>query len=296
MNKDYLPSKQFVKKVIILVALVAIVIFITAITPSLKAKLKSAQLKNVTVGDLVMQDSNNNGIPDWEEVLYGLDPKGNGATNKEFILAKQKAAADNATTDTSSTPNENDALSQQMLALIVSLQQSGNLTDAALNNIGASVGSQIVAAPIPDVYTTSMQTVVQTTPASITTYYKAFSALANKYSNKNIGDELTYISQAIANKDTGALSAAVQVGQAYHDFGAELIKIPVPTSLAVTDLDLANNYEKNSQAIQTMSQAIDDPLKGMTAIVQYKKYNDALLADLQSLQTFFVRNGILKSN
>lgn len=291
MDKKYLPSKQFVARLIIITISLGIIFGLYELTSFLKNRIKG-KTTTVLVKDLVAKDSNNNSIPDWEESLWGLDPTIDGQENKEFIENKKKALAGK---DSGVSVSESEQMSREFFALVTSLQQSGNLTEENMQQISDAVASQAVAVPIADIYTKDMQEIVLTSPTSIKKYHESFKKLTLKYANSDIGEELTFIYQGIQNNDQQALYAAGTVAKSYRDFGQELIKIPVPTSLQVTVLSLANNYEKSAQTIEDMENVLIDQLIGMRAIVNYKKYNDALITDLETMRTFFIRNGILKA-
>ena len=291
MDKKYLPSKQFVARLIIITISLGIIFGLYELTLFLKNRIKG-KTTTVLVKDLVAKDSNNNSIPDWEESLWGLDPTIDGQENKEFIENKKKALAGK---DSGVSVSESEQMSREFFALVTSLQQSGNLTEENMQQISDAVASQAVAVPIADIYTKDMQEIVLTSPTSIKKYHESFKKLTLKYANSDIGEELTFIYQGIQNNDQQALYAAGTVAKSYRDFGQELIKIPVPTSLQVTVLSLANNYEKSAQTIEDMENVLIDQLIGMRAIVNYKKYNDALITDLETMRTFFIRNGILKA-
>ncbi|MCE9517914.1 hypothetical protein K8Q96_02855 [Candidatus Nomurabacteria bacterium] len=291
MDKKYLPSKQFIARLIIITISLGIIFGLYELTSFLKNRIKG-KTTTVLVKDLVAKDSNNNSIPDWEESLWGLDPTIDGQENKEFIENKKKALAGK---DSGVSVSESEQMSREFFALVTSLQQSGNLTEENMQQISDAVASQAVAVPIADIYTKDMQEIVLTSPTSIKKYHESFKKLTLKYANSDIGEELTFIYQGIQNNDQQALYAAGTVAKSYRDFGQELIKIPVPTSLQVTVLSLANNYEKSAQTIEDMENVLIDQLIGMRAIVNYKKYNDALITDLETMRTFFIRNGILKA-
>jgi hypothetical protein len=90
MNQDYLPSKQFIHRVIAIAIILAIVLGIYEIARYFGGKSKILPKSKLVVKSLTEQDANNNTIPDWEEKLWGLDPTKNGPENKEFILAKRE--------------------------------------------------------------------------------------------------------------------------------------------------------------------------------------------------------------
>ena len=279
MRKEYLPSKNFIKKLIsiLIIIIIGFVIFKTFTYFNTSRNNKPT---NLIVKEVVQKDSNNNGIADWEEFLWGLDPKKNGEKNKEFIDAQKAKLVKNGQPGAISA---NDELAQQFFVAIVSLQESGNLDEKALQNISDAVGKKIEATPIDDIYTENSLATEKSTVTSIEKFRKNLSVILKKYQNKNIGDELTFISQGVLNKDKQALYAAVTVARYYHEMGQELMKMTVPNSYTKAHLNLANDYEKNSKTIEDMANVLDDQITGMKALINYKKYNDSLVNDLKYL-------------
>ncbi len=282
MNK-YLPSKQFIARLIIILI---VVIFIWGLyqIPKLFRKNKNTSQNPTTllVKDLIQKDSNDNGIADWEEGLWGLNPEKDGASNKEFILAKRLALAkDNASAvdGGGADSSENDALSREVFALILSLQQSGSLNSESMKSISESVGQNIVPNDIADIYTKNMVKIGGTEAE----YYIAFKNLVEKYQDKGMGSELSFVAQGLENKDPQALYAAKTVAVFYREFGQALIKTPSPLTLASTNLSLANNYEKVAQTIEGFSNVLNDQITGMRSLINYKKYSDKIVADITKL-------------
>jgi hypothetical protein len=287
MDKKYLPSKIFIIRVVLIFTIVIIVFGVSKIYTYFKNRpTKKTPIKITTVAERIQKDSNNNGIPDFEEYLWGLDPTKNGPENKEFILAKKKdliQSGDMTPADSSKPPTDNDVLSQQFFAAIVSLQQTGDLNQESMNSITQAVGKNVEAIPIPDFYTNSVLTIQSDSTVANANYRKALSKLVAKYADSDIGSELTIIIQGLNNKDPQALYAATTIADAYQSFGKELIKIPVPKSLSTTVLSAANNYEKTGQTIKDLAKILSDPIIGMKALINYKKYNDALASDLEKI-------------
>lgn len=298
MEKNFLPSKNFAKKTILIFVLVVAVLLITKATPSIKNKLNRVNTnKQLSVSELVGQDSNINGIQDWEEILWGLDPNGDGSENKNFIINKKKQLNGGVLPTENETPlTENDKLAREFFAMIISLQQSGNLNEDAIKNISNSVGANIVAEDLKDIYTKDMLEIQSTSIITIGNYQNEMRKVTRKYDDSDIGNELSFIGQAIVGNDPQALRISNTIANSYRSLGKEILKVPVPTSLAVTHLELANNFEKTARSIENMASLLDNPMSGMTAIIQYKKYNDALILNLEQIETFFKRNGIIRSN
>ncbi|MCX6754124.1 MAG: hypothetical protein NTV03_03670 [Candidatus Nomurabacteria bacterium] len=143
--KNYLPSKKFQAIILIIIVFIALFFTVKGIVSLIKSKkLTSKEPAKITVGEVIQKDSNSNGIPDWEEYLWGLDPNKNGPENKEFIMAKKKTLAENnggLSGDPSQTITDNDLLSQEFFATIVSLQQTGSLNDESMSAITNAIGN-----------------------------------------------------------------------------------------------------------------------------------------------------------
>lgn len=290
IDRKYLPSEQFIARVIIIVIIIVVVLGMYGLVKFIKNKISSKsgdQPASLTIGNIIQKDSNNNGIADWEEYLWGLDPKKNGSENKEFISAKKSAltqSGDIVPTDYSQI-TDNEILSQQFFATIISLQQSGQLDETAMNSVSEAIGKNVETTPIPDIYTNSMLTIKNDSTLTNQAYRDAISNLVTKYQDADIGSELTFIIQALSNNDPQALYVATTVASSYQSFGQELVKIPVPRSLAGVHLSAANNYEKTGQSIKSLAKVLADPIAGMNAILSYKQYNDALASDLEKISS-----------
>lgn len=287
--KKYLPSRKFTTVVLFIIVLIILFFALRGIISFFKNR-KIAKSDNkviqMTVGAIIQKDANNNGIADWEEYLWGLDPNKNGPENKEFIESKKKALTQTgiiAVNDDSKAITENEMLSQQFFATIISLQQTGELSEDSIKSLSDAVGQKIEVDPLADIYTKSDLTIKNDSTSANEAYFNAFNNLVTKYEDQDIGSELTLISQGIGSNDPQALYAAKTIAGAYKSFGSELIKISVPNSISTIHLSLANNYDKTARSIDGLTQIFTDPIIGMRAIISYKKYSDALVSDIEKL-------------
>ena len=286
MNSKYLPSKIFIIRIAVILSIIVIVFSVTKIVKYFKNRPTIKTPMKVLVKDIVQKDSNENGIADWEEYLWGLDPYKNGPENKEFILAKRKTLAENNNTnqdDKTIVSSENEALSKEFFATVISLQQTGNLNEGSINSISEAIGEKIVATPIPDIYTISMIKTIKDSDDANIDYFNSFNNLLKKYENEDIGKELTIISQGLGTNDPQALYVVRPIATAYRNFGKELINLPAPNSIAPLQLELANNYEKTGESLDDLTKTLIDPMVGMKALINYKKYSDALVSGLDKI-------------
>jgi hypothetical protein len=297
-KKSYLPSKDFIIRVVFIVGvlLIGFALYkgIPAIVKGFKNANKKAEMKKVLVKDLVEKDSNDNGIADWEESLWGLDPTKDGESNKQLIITKRTALGYSGEGNDSGEITPTDQMSRELLALIVTLRDSGNLNDESMANISNAIGEKISIKEIPDIYSRDSLTIVDTNVSSIRKYYNDLKALNSVYEGGDIGDELTFISQGIQNSDPKALEIAQSVAELYRQFAKDLMEIKTPLSVVTTHISLANNYEKVAQMIEEMELSLTDQISGMNGVLGYRQYSEDLSSDWDELQLFFKRNGIIK--
>lgn len=285
--KKYLPSKKFVSIVTIIAIILALFFGIKGIIYLFKkGYIFNNKPTKIAVSELIQKDGNSNGIPDWEEYLWGLNPNKNGPENKEFILAKKRTLSDNGDItilDDSKKITDNEMLSREFFATIVSLQQTGNLDDTSIQSISNAIGQKVEATPLPNIYSKNMLKIGDDSEKTKTFYSVDFINLYTKYTNSDMGGELILISQGVSNNDPAALASAATIATAYKSYGKDLMSITVPNSVYSIHLDLANNYEKTGESIEGMSKTIEDPLTGMKALLNYKKYNTAIADDINKL-------------
>lgn len=286
--KKYLPSKNFTVVVLFLALILGLFFGIRQTVSYFKNRKinKDGKVVEVTVGGIIQKDSNNNGIADWEEYLWGLNPNKNGEENKAFILEKKKSLLQNSeimSPDDSALITENEMLSREFFATIISLQQTGNLNEESLKSLSEAIGEKIETKPIEDIYTLREVTLAKDSESTNRNYRDSFASLVTKYENSDIGSELILISQGIGNNDPQALFAAKTVASAYRSFGKELLTISTPGAIGKIHLSLANNYEKTAQSIEGLTQILIDPIIGMRAIINYKQYTDAIVFDIEKI-------------
>jgi hypothetical protein len=286
--KKYLPSKIFIRTII--VAILIIVILLVGYKSINFIKNKISQNKQIAVVESIttgIDDTNKNGISNWEEILWGLDPTKNGPENKDFILAKRESLAkNNGSYDPSLEKNmstDNKELTKEFFSIIMSLQQSGDLDPNSIQLVSETIGKRIEATPIADTYKVEM---IKTTPDSEDSniaYFNTLNNLLTKYNDEDIGTELTLVSQGLGSNDPQALYALRSIAIAYSSFAEELVKIPTPTAMAPVAVSLANNYDKTGKSVGDLTKLLSDPIVGMRAIINYKKYSEGLVSDLDKL-------------
>lgn len=295
--KKYLPSKQFTSSLIIIIIIISFGFLVKwlfgVVKDSINSKKGGGAVEVVTIGDVIQEDSNNNGIPDWEEYIWGLDPTKNGPENKAFILAKKKTLAESgdlATDESGRKITDNEMLSRSLLATILTLESSGGVDDESIKNISEVIGSEIIAEELPDQYVLQDLNVVSTSDESEIKYHNDFTSIYNNYIEKDIGTEITLISIGLANGDTQSLRAAKTIALYYKDFASEISKIEIPSSVSNQHLQIINDLVKVADSLDGLTMSLADPMLGMKSAVLYNKYSEDLVKKLDEITSILQSN------
>ncbi len=290
MNKNFLPSKKFVHRLLIIIAVLAIILSISQLIKFLKNKNQNKTLTStrVVVKDIVKKDSNFNGIADWEESIWGLDPYKNGDLNKEFIMSKRALLENENIFPIKNTEeiNETELMSRDIFALILALESSGDLNEANIESISEMIGENIEILPFENKYNNDSLTIIEASEKNHLIYFGIFSLLNDKYIDSGMGDELSLIGQGLANNDSSAFVALNSVASAYRLFGEELMKMPIPEDMKTDHVDLANNYEKVALSIEQLTKISNDTMVGIKGFINYNKYIEEIVFTLEKLSSY----------
>jgi len=287
INKKYLPSETFIARVIIIIVICVLGFGIYELVLFIKNKISdnNKEGKSLIISDIIQKDSNKNGIADWEESLWGLDPTKNGSENKSIIDAKKSGLSSN--NQRTSELSDNEILAREFFATIMSLQESGELNEETISNVSNLIGEQIKAEEISDTYKMEDLKIVKNSDQAKSNYSKEFSSIVSNYrKNKNIGNELVFIAEGLKNNDSQALYLSKKVGLAYKEMAEELSKIEIYEDIAHTHLSLINNCNKTGESVVNLSSMLKDPIIGMKSIINYKKYSDLFSEDLDNIFNF----------
>lgn len=294
------PSKKFIKVVFGAGVFLAFIFIISTFLPGTKSSFGGTEteagkqaIEKMPLNALVDMDSNNNGIPDWQETLWGLDPKGDGVKNKQIIEDKQAALdAKNGTTDTTPlTPaNETDQFAREFFATIASLKQAGTLDQNTISGLATQLSQNVGdKMTIPDTYTT---TDIQT-GGTAKTYYSALKNIITSNGSPVLGNEFSTLADAIGNEDQASLSKLGSSADTYDNVAKAMKSIPVPAGEEKDHVSLMNSYTNIGTGLRNMTDTLDNPMMGMIGITQYKYYGDQANAILKNIGVYFSDNGIL---
>jgi hypothetical protein len=299
----YLPSKKFVlitSFCIVLAVIIFVIFFMSSsgenFTIGSKPNLP-LKVENQSITDLVEKDTNGDGIPDWEKILWGLDPNKlttpDGIPYPVYIANKKKALNIEQSADADNQNlTETDKFAREFFASYSAMKSSGQVDSNTINNFSNSLGQNIVNQTLADQYTqTDVKISATDDAASKQKYYEDMENLFKSYKGIGMGDELDIVSGELASNSSGTTDNTEQnnklatIASAYQDFAQKVMQISVPQSLVEYHLEIANAANDTGISVSNLEKISSDPVVGLSGLSQYQKYSDALVKAVSDLAT-----------
>lgn len=289
------PSKQFIVRGSIAVGVVVIILVVqTAWFRNLFHKKPVSTITDkTTVGDVLTHDTNGNGIADWEEKLWGLDPTvlyTNGVPNKQIIENKKKALG---ASDSNATPtNDTDRLARELYTLTLALGQSKEIDQQILDQISAKIGASVDVKQVSAHYSVKDLTTIKTSDQSLRAYYAGMTKIVSKYRNNT--KDIDIVIEALTTGNTEHLPELTTNAETYLSFSKDMRGLPVPIGLAPQHLALMNSIAGIAESLPYLAQINDNAVASLVGISLYKEYNTRMVKSLAEIQDYLTKYGILQ--
>ncbi len=313
--KEYLPSK---KLTLIVASLLFVVALVFAADWLGNRDSRSGKLLGVIPGQkisggsnfdqLVEKDSDQDGLKDWEEALWGTDPKNpdtdldGTADGEEVSLGRnpkikgpedrlsdeEKKSAGSAGEEISKT----DAFGRGFFASVMTLKDSGQLTPENMQKLSDSLVENFTTEDVKSFSISDLKVSSDNSPATIKKYGNELGAVFEEYLKLELPDELLIVARAVSSGDTGELQKLDQIISANKKLIEKHLAISIPQKASSVHLKLLNHYQTITVAIENMKKVISDPLTGTIAISRYKKELGPLNNTMTELQNFFINNNV----
>ena len=250
---------------------------------------------------IATRDSDGDGLPDWEEALYGTDPHTIDTRNlgmpdgravaKGLIVPRAIAdiqvatSSDGMLVDPSLPPAPAQgtltaAFAEHFFTLYLAAREANggaDLSEAQMNDVAVqaldSLASAIAGAP--DYKSAKELTVAGSGEDALREFAVQAEAVLLLNKADATKSEILYLQDALQKDDDTALSHIASIAKGYRDAAVGLAVLPVPAELAAVDLALINALMRVSEITADFARADTDPLAAMLAL---KQYPEAVLA------------------
>ena len=307
--QKYLPSKKFaiITSVIIVLAVLIFIIFFMPSSGenfSITGNKNNTALKveNPTLPDLIQRDTDGDGVPDWEEALWGTDPHKkitfNDTPDATYIENKKKELKIEGNVIADATKlTETEKFAREFFTSYSAMKSSGQIDQNTINDFSSALGQNIIDPTLVDRYTeTDAKINSIDNPASKQKYYWGVKALFKKYQSAGLGNELDLVSQALASNSADGTSSNTSqydklpaIASAYQNFAQKVMGLSVPQSLVTYHLRIANSANNVGISVSGMGKIAADPIVGLSGLSQYQKYSDDLVKAVADLENFLLK-------
>lgn len=296
--KKYLPSKQF----IILfgsVILVGVVVFFlfrifgskTEITQDVKMLATRSLVENL--------DSDNDGLSDWEEPLWALDPSnpdtdGDGVLDKQEVEIRRKDIKSQlgSIEGLSEPKTETEKLARQLLTVALNIQQQAgvDVNPQDLQEVAAGF-AEVLNPEVVNLYAYQDLRVSSTkTPQE---YFNDMHAILGNVDFRK-DEELVIFERAISTNRKNNLAELEDLVALYASVPEKIKKVEVPQDIAQTHLDYMNALTQMAVSLFSLAQYFEDPIISVRGIQEYSIAEDNLLRSSENLTNYINKNGIVR--
>lgn len=300
--KTFAPSRRVVAVAIVTLALIGGVVIVKN-APGPEAAAPAISLKAEPRATVDEQDSDTDGLKDWEETLWGLDPNnpdtsGDGIGDADDLASLRVARAESETNlfsqadiDFSKVEGEltkTDLLAQGLLEQVLAFQEAGISFD---QNSSAAVAQNLVGAlsattPLdPPTLNPSDIKVVAESPETIRAYGNALgSILVGKPTEET--NELIVLAQFGESNDVETLKKLAVVKATQRQITEQLAAVAVPLPIADTHLAFINAMIVTSETFDLMAKLDEDPFESIIGIQTYVESSRAMTSYFDEIQTY----------
>lgn len=258
-------------------------------------------------------DSDEDGLKDWEETLWKLDPKnsdtdGNGVSDAEEVknkiteidTSKSEDVAMGETgieNESSANDTETDIISKKLFAEYINLKQSGNFNEesvtATVNNLVADEIQNKKA--VQYYFLKDIKTFPSGNKSLLKSYGDSFASIRNRYENQYLDNPLVKEGEVANLVDPKFQEGLIRFSDAYKKMAAELSKLSVPKDLAETHMEILNAYMASSDGLKELSMISSDPVMAMIGTQRHIEATEKESLFLETIAENFYDNGVVFS-
>ncbi|GEM_PF-1533430 len=275
-----------------------------------KSNTASTTAEEQAVADVFDRDSDQDGLPDWQESLYGSDmhnpdTDGDGTLDGEEVRLQRDPTKANtakagqpandklatiqdphfATSSTDITGIKKEFFAKFLQGESQSVQQQAfrDLVKQKLDTKALTPTNQLV-----DLNITS-----DNSATALRTYGNAFGVLINKYTAHKERTEAEILDVALKSKKQSDFNELQLPAIAYRNFAADLRALKTPSGLAKSHLLIINGYDGMALGILAMQSLPTNPIQGSGGYQAYTTHRIDVTAGYIQVVKKFRDEGII---
>ncbi len=275
-----IPSGKLISLAIVSLSIIGFAFYYAEVKNGEETPVYTATVNNATDLNLLAgssdsyKDSDGDGLKDWEETLWGTDPRVSDADK-----AKEKPAA--AKPKSSAPLTATDSLGRNLFTQFMNLKQVGLTNDAqSLERAAATlVESSLDANSGPKPYSAS--DIKSSSAVQMRDYLNAVGGIIQNRTPKITKSEITIFREALVNKDKNLIKQLDPAATAYKLMASDLLSLTVPPTMTGLHARLVSNITTLGYVIDTFRQAFTDPTASIKGLALFQPTFDETITLFQ---------------
>ncbi|HAO64840.1 TPA: hypothetical protein DCQ44_02560 [Candidatus Taylorbacteria bacterium] len=255
------------------------------------------------------KDSDNDGLPDWEEALYGTDPHnpdtdGDGTPDgaeiaagrnplikgpKDVINKTPTAVVDSATSEKLTLT---DTFARDFFQKYIALKQSGTVINP--DNVDQVASDFLSSATLPTIdakqYTSSDLNLTDSDKDNLLVYQGLMVDLYNKFWPGGQTSEASILQDAFTNNNASALTQLTPLISAYQSLLQNALTTPTPKLAVSLHLGIVNSLSTYIKTLKMIQLSFSDPLSGLVGLNAFETNQTNLAVSTTNLTVFLINS------
>lgn len=245
-------------------------------------------------------DTDTDGTPDNEEVQNGRDPKKSGPDDKLINFTDSKDPDTVALIDKLNDPNNLTSRLAKNTLSISSILDQQKITDPAIQQaVQQGLVEDIKPLVQPKTYTLSdIKIDNDSSVLNLKSYGNTIASFILYFLNNNNGkiDDMKIITEYDNKKDAAILKKLNPKIKLLEQFRGSLLSTKVPSKVSTLHLSFINIVETYRFVLENLTKTDDDPVRGMIAMSNYQESVSNFLGSIQKYAEFFDKENVVFSN
>jgi hypothetical protein len=283
----------------------------TASTPVIPSEQDGVLLATATTPNPLQEDGDDDGLQDWEEVLWNTDPANADTDGDGVSDGVEVSKGDDPTTPGSGritegdgfTPDQNTSRTDTesmarnlMTSVILDLSKSPNGAagvdkDKIVNNLLETTQGFLTVTPL----STESLVIVASTEASRRTYLKDMNTMLTGMTTSNEPESDTMARLARSTDKTEPIATLMRTSQSYAVYIETFAQVSVPNDAVKLHIDLVNALRNYNNSLAGMVYIETDPVRAAASLSVYTARNQAVALAMYAYAQYLNSHNMVQS-
>lgn len=254
-------------------------------------------------------DTDNDGLKDWEEGLWGTNPKvtdtdkDGTSDGKEVSLGRDpnkkgpndKYIKTNTSNSTNEPKTETEVIAKEFFSRYMVARQAGLSNDPEIQqDIIDDITKYVFdnSDRVLKYNNKSIKNIVGSDTVYLKAYINSLASIYIKYANLYKNDPINVSESEIEENILIVLNKFAEIGKLYSDFEAEVYLLPVPKNISGLHIDLLNALNFSASNLTKISSSDKDPLKIFQSLAEHQEAESKRILIMKEIFNYSLSMGV----